>query len=299
MTTAEGPLHDAHVDDRRRRGRGAPAVRRPLPDVPVSVLLSMAVLTVAVLCAVVPAIAPHDPTRIVSSETLQTPSAEHLLGTDQLGRDVLSRMIHGARTALIGPVVLAIISLVLGAAIALVAGYRGGWIDAVVGRVVDALLSVPPIVVAIVVVGVAGGGYWVAIGVLVVFRLPHNVRVLRAAVAEKTALPYVEAARTLGVRTTMILGRHLLPAIRSLMFASLVIGFTYSLVELSSLSFLGLGVPPGSPDWGRMLSENRVAISSNLWSAMGPGLALIAVAVSTNLIGEWLYARSERRSRQR
>lgn len=266
---------------------------------PITIIVSIAVLTAVVVCALVPALAPQSATHIDAGKSLLGPSGEHLLGTDQLGRDVLSRIVAGARSALLGPLLLATGSVTISAALALAAGYFGGVVDAVISRAVDVLYSVPAVIVAIVVVGVVGGGFWVALAVLLVFGLPQGVRVFRAAVLERVRLPYVEAAQTLGVRPSRIVLGHLLPNLLPLIVAGFFLKFTYGIVDLSSLSYLGLGVPPGAADWGRMLSENRIALDSNAWAAAGPGIALVLVAVSMNLVGDWLFARYERTGRSR
>lgn len=276
---------------------GRSSRRRSRP--PVTILVAFGLLAVAAACALLPGLAPQDAARIDAANSLLPPSGEHLLGTDQLGRDVLSRIVAGARSALIGPLLLATASVIIAAALALTAGYFGGIVDTVVSRLVDVLYSVPAVIVAIVVVGVVGGGFWVALAVLLVFGLPQSVRVFRAAVLERVQLPYIEAAQTLGVPSSRIVLRHLLPNLMPLVVAGFFLKFTYGIVDFSSLSYLGLGVPPGSADWGRMLSENRTALADNAWAAAGPGLALVAVAVSMNLVGDWMFARYERAGRSR
>ncbi|GAA0966104.1 ABC transporter permease [Acrocarpospora macrocephala] len=278
-----------------------PRPRRSLwrPKVPIAVVISLVFLAVAVLCVCAPFIAPHDPSFINPAESFRGPSAEHLLGTDQLGRDIVSRIIAGARTAVLAPLLLAAGTVLISTALAVLAGYAGGRVDGVIGRVNDVLYSIPSLTVAIVVVGVTGGGFALSICVLMIFALPANIRLLRAAVLERVHLPYIEAARTLGVSTPRILVTQLVPAISPLIVTSFFLQVTFAIVELSSLSFLGLGVPPGSPDWGRMLAENRSALSSNVWATAGPGLCLVALAVSANLIGDWLYTKYEQAGRSR
>lgn len=266
---------------------------------PVLVLIACAVVVTAVVFAAFPGLAPQDPSLIDAADALAAPSHDHLFGTDQLGRDIASRVIAGARTGLAGPLVLASSTTVLAGALALVAGYFRGPVDAIVSRITDVLYSVPAAVVAIVVVGVTGGGWWLAIGVLLVFGLPQNVRLLRAAVIARAHLPYVEAARTLGVPEWRIILRHLLPAISPFMVAAFFLRFTYGIVDLSSLSFLGLGVPPGSSDWGRMIAENRSYLSENAWATAAPAILLVLVTVATNVIGDWIYARYESHGRSR
>ena len=273
--------------------------RRRRRRIPVGVLLSAGLLLIPIVCALFPSLGPGDATRIVSSGAMESPSAAHWLGTDSLGRDIFARMVRGSRSALLGPLLLALATVAISTVLALIAGYHGGRLDGAISRVIDVLYSVPPLVVAVVLVGVLGGGFWLGMAVLTVFSLPHNVRLLRSAVKEQAQLPYIEAAQTLGTRSARILWRHLLPVISPLIVASFFLRFTYGVVDLSALSFLGLGVPPGSPDWGRMLAENRVTILQNVWATAAPGLALIAMAVSANVVGDWVYNRYEAAGRSR
>ncbi len=266
---------------------------------PVSTLLACLVLAVIAVCAVFNGLAPQDPGKIDGLASLQGPSSEHLLGTDQLGRDMLARMVAGARTSLTGPTLLALGVAGLGTMIAMLVGYFGGRVDAVVSRAVDVLYSIPALMVAVIVVGVTGGGFAITVLVLTVFNLPLAIRFLRAAVMERVQLPYMEAARTLGVPTWRILLTHLLPVIAPFVVATFFIQFTYGVVELSSLSFLGLGIPPGAPDWGRMVADNRATMYGNVWATAAPAIGIVLLAVSTNLIGEWVSNRYEKASEER
>ena len=273
--------------------------RRVGGRMPLTTVLACVALALMALCAVFDGLAPHDPGSIDALKSLQGPSADHWLGTDQLGRDIFARLVAGARTSLLGPTLLALGVAVLGAIIALLAGYYGGRIDAIVSRVVDVLYSIPALMVAIIVVGVTGGGFALTVVILTVFNLPLAVRNLRAAVMERAHLPYMEAARTLGVPTWRLLLTHLLPVIAPFVMATFFVQFTYGVVELSSLSFLGLGVPPGAPDWGRMVADNRASMFGNVWSTAAPAIAIVLLAVSTNLIGEWINDRYEKAGKAR
>lgn len=273
--------------------------RRRRPRVPVLVAMALLVLVLAGLMMAFPGIAPHDPDLIDGSATLQGPSAEHWLGTDNLGRDVLSRVIVGARTGLLGPLLLAAATTLLATMVALLTGYAGGRLDALTGRVIDVLYAVPAMVVAIVVVGITGGGWWTALAVLLVFGLPINIRLLRSAVIVRAHLPYIEAARTSGFSAPRILAFHLLPTVYSFVVAVFFLTFTYGIVDLSALSFLGLGVPPGASDWGRMISEGRAYLTQNAWATVAPTIAVVLVAVSANVVGDWIYSRYESHGRAR
>jgi peptide/nickel transport system permease protein len=256
----------------------------------------MIFLGVVIVCAIIgPWIAPHDPLGQDLTHPSVGPSWSNLFGTDDLGRDLLSRVMVGARPAIVGPVVIAVGAMVLGSIIGVAAGYLGGRFDSFVMRVIDLLLAVPGLLIAIVVVGVFGGGYWIAVGVLVALATPFDARLIRGVTLEQTNAAYVEAAKTLGYSRRTILGRHIWPNLLPTIVANSLIAFSYALVALASLSFLGLGVPPGEPEWGVMLSESRTVIFTSPGIALAPGLALLLTAVSANLVGEWLFERMSRR----
>jgi len=271
--------------------------KRRRPSVGISIALG--VLMVALVMVLFPGIAPREPGFIDSGAVLQGPSHAHLLGTDQLGRDVLSRVIAGARTAVLAPLVLAIGAMTVAVLLGVTAGYARGLADSFLSRIIDVLYAVPGLLVAIVAVAVTGGGFTMALTILLIFGLPGPFRLFRAACMERVNLPYLEAARTIGLSHPRILFTQLLPTLRPLFASLLFLQFTYGLIEVSSLSFLGLGVPPGSPDWGRMMFENRATVSGNVWATAAPGIALVALAVSTNLLGDWVYDRHETKERQR
>ncbi|MGH9272606.1 MAG: ABC transporter permease [Ilumatobacteraceae bacterium] len=267
---------------------------------PASVVVALVVLVVVAVSALAgSAIAPYRAGETDLAKSVTTPSAENLLGTDELGRDILSRLLVGARSAVTGPLVIALGTLAIATALALLAAYRRGWIDQVISRVIDTIYSLPALLVAIVVVGVVGGGYVTAIVVLTVMNIPQNYRIVRGAAIEQRAMPYVEAAQSLGHSTSRILLRHLLPNVMPFVVAAFFLRFTFAIVELSSLSFVGLGVPPGASDWGRMLSENRHFLESNPWAAIAPGLALVFTAASANVVGNELFERISSRGRAR
>jgi peptide/nickel transport system permease protein len=258
------------------------------------------VIGVVVVCAIFGSlIAPHDPNQQNLLVGLTSPSKDFWLGTDDLGRDVFSRVIVGARTAIVGPIIIALGAMLIGNALGLIAGYRGGTVDATIMRWVDLMWALPGLLIAIVVVGVLGGGYWLAVALLIVLTAPYDTRIVRAATLEQRSLPYVEAARALGLRDRRIMLRHIWPNVLPLVVANTFLNFAFTLVTLSALSFLGLGVGPGTPDWGRMLAESRTLLFDNPWAALGPGLMLVITAASMNLIGDWLYEWMSDRGRGR
>jgi peptide/nickel transport system permease protein len=270
------------------------------PHVPIVVALSGAFVVVVVILAVTGTLlAPKDPRAVDLNVGVIGPTGGFPLGTDDLGRDVFSRVIAGARSAVAGAVLIAVATTAIAAVLGVVAGYRGGWLDALIGRWVDIMYSLPSLLVAIIVVGVLGGGYAAAILVLVALNAPQDLRVVRAAALEQRALPYIEAARLLGLSSTRIMARHIWPNAVPVILANFFIRFTYSLVDLSTLSFLGLGVPPGAPDWGRMLADGRDLVFDNPLAAIAPAVMIVLTAVSVNLLGDWVHDRLSSRNSAR
>jgi peptide/nickel transport system permease protein len=275
---------------------GLPAgVRSRRQHAPGVVILAGLIVAAVALCAVFgEAIAPHSAftQRLGLGDT--PPSNDFIAGTDLLGRDVLSRVIVGARTALMGPIVIAAGAFLVATLLGLVSGYFGGFVDSAIMRWVDFMLALPGPLIAIVVVGVVGGGYWTAVFVLAVLFVAPDTRIVRSAVLEQRPLPYIDAVRALGVSKTRILFIHILPNVMPIVLAYVVLDFAFALVNLSGLSFLGLGVEPGTPDWGRMLFENRNILFSNPVALLLPAASIILTAVSINLIGDWLFERLAR-----
>jgi peptide/nickel transport system permease protein len=275
---------------------GAAATLRPrraavrLPAVPISI--AVAVVGVAVALGIFgEALAPDDPSRQDLLLGATGPSGAHPLGTDDLGRDVLSRLMAGARTAVVGPAVVALGSLLLGSLLGLVAGYRGGGVGATIMRALDLIYALPGLLVAIVVAGVLGGGYWLAVAILIVLFCPYDARLVRAAVLVQRELPYVEAARLLGMSSWRIMLREIWPNVRGIELANAFLNFAFALVSLAALSFLGMGAGLDTIDWGRMVADARGYLDVNPWAALAPGIALMLVAAAVCLLGDRLEER--------
>jgi peptide/nickel transport system permease protein len=284
----EGPL-PGHVPASRRTQRPS-----------LLVVGAIGIVGIVTVCAVGgAAVAPHDPSAQNLLVTLTGPSWSHPLGTDDLGRDILSRTIAGARTAVLGPLIISLGAMLIGNVLGLWAGYRGGWIDATIMRLADFVYALPALLVAIVVVGVLGGGYFRAVILLVILYCPLDARLVRAATLEQRGRAYVEAARTLGLSRRRIMFLHIWPNVLPVAIANATLAFAYALVSLSSLSFLGIGVGPGTADWGRMLSDSRTLLFQNPATALAPGIALVLTAASVNVIGDWLFERVSDRGRTR
>jgi ABC-type dipeptide/oligopeptide/nickel transport system permease subunit len=278
-----GELMESEVTHRARR-----AVHMP------SVLVSLSILVIALV--VVAAVAgqwltPYSPDAQNPLLSAQPPGNGHLLGTDQLGRDVFSRLIVGSRAALIGPLAVATIAVVLGLVLGMAAGYFGGWPDTVIARTTDVLYSLPALLIAIVIVGLVSSSYLVTIGVLAFLTFPGDARVFRSVTMVEARLPYVDAARTLGLTPARTMLRHILPNITPTAVSTFLLEFAGALVGFSALAFLGLGVDAGSADWGTILADGQSLLFINPAMSMGPAVLLILVAASVTIVGDWVYDR--------
>ncbi|HML52130.1 MAG TPA: ABC transporter permease [Propionicimonas sp.] len=257
-----------------------------------AVVISMIELLVVFAWALIPAFGAGalDQDILLGATPPGTPG--HLLGTDALGRDIWLLTVAGAQTAIVGPMAIALASILLGLLLGLSAAYLGGWIDWVVSRFVDITLSLPSLLLAIVAAGVIGGGYWVSVAVMIVLFAPFDIRLIRSAALARVHEPYLEAAKLLGLGRFRVMFGHLMPVIRGLVGANLFLDMAVGLVALSSLSFLGLGVSPQQADWGRQLNDARALLFINPAAAIAPGVAIVLTAIAFNLVGDWLSERS-------
>lgn len=225
-------------------------------------------------------------------------SPGHLLGTDELGRDVLLLTVAGTGSAVAGPLVIASGSMLLAVVIGTLAGYLRGPVDWVVGRVVDVLLSLPVMLVAIVVAGIFGAGYWVTVLMLIALFCPSDIRIIRAGVTEQAPRPYVEAAQMLSLSPARIMYRHIVPNVWPLIMTNFMLNLAIALVTLSSLSFLGIGVAPGTADWGRQITDGRGVIGDNPAMLLVPAILIVLVAMAINVLGDHLGERLRERGMQ-
>jgi peptide/nickel transport system permease protein len=223
----------------------------------------------------------------------------HPFGTDQLGRDIWQLAIAGARSAVVGPIVIALGSMVLGLMLGTLAGYIGGGLDLALSKYADLLLALPTTLIALVVAGLVDGGYWITVLVLVVLFSPTDIRMARGAVIAQSTRPYIESARVLGLTRRRIMFRHILPNVLPIAFTTMLLNIAFALVAMSALSFLGFGVGPGTPDWGRQLSDGRDLLGQNWGAIVVPGVLIIITAAAINLMGDWLQERFEQRATQR
>ena len=273
----------------------AVTVRRAprLPRTTVSLAIALGVVAAMTLAAIfAPFLAPYDPDAVDFAAVNAGPSAAHWLGTDGLGRDTLSRLIFGARTALLGPLLVVVASTALGILLGLVAGWRGGWIDAVLGRVFDVLFAFPSLLIAIMAVALFGKGLVAPVIAMSISYAPFVARLTRSLVAAERNRPYVAAYRVQGFGGAWIALRRVLPNITPIVGAQSTLNFGYVLAELAGLSFLGLGVQPPTADWGAMINEAQAGlIGGHFLPAIVPAVAVVVVVVAVNIIGEELSDR--------
>lgn len=267
----------------------APRIPRP----PLLFAVSAIVLAVVTLAAIfAPWVAPYDPDAVDFAAFYAPPSAAHWLGTDSLGRDILSRIIWGGRTALIGPLAVVVFSTILGILLGLLAGWRGGWIDAVLGRVFDVLFAFPSLLIAIMAVALFGKGLVAPVIAMSIAYAPFVARLTRSLVAAERTRPYVAAYRVQGFGGAWIALRRVLPNVTPIIGAQSTLNFGYVLAELAGLSFLGLGVQPPTADWGGMINEAQSGIASGQFlPAIVPAVIVVIVVVAVNIIGEELSDR--------
>lgn len=257
--------------------------------VPIEVLISLVLLVIVTLLAIFgTVIAPNATSQSILDALLPPGSPGHLLGTDELGRDVLALTIAGASSSLVGPAIVALGSMLLGILLGTIAGYVRGPIDFLISRWTDLLFSLPLLLAAIVVAGIFGAGYWMTVVLLIVLFSPSDIRIVRAGVLEQSARPYVEAVQMLSLSKARIMFGQVLPNVWSLIITNAMLNTAFALVAFSSLSFLGVGVPPGSADWGRQLTDGRSIMVDNPAAVLVPALLIIGVACAANLVGDWL-----------
>ncbi len=257
------------------------------------------VLAALVLVAIVaPFIAPRDPLDIDLSNVLASSSAQHLLGTDQSGRDIFSRILFGTRTSLLGPLGVVTFSTVLGVAAGVTAAWRGGWIDSIISRSSDVLFAFPGLLLAILAVSLFGTGLWAPVLALALAYTPYVSRLARSATLVERDRAYVAACRVQGFGGLRTCVRHVIPNIAPVILAQSTINFGYALIDLAALSYLGLGVQPPSPDWGVMVSEGQGSVMRGApQQALYAGALIVTAVVAFNVIGEGLADRVGKRSR--
>jgi peptide/nickel transport system permease protein len=254
-----------------------------------SAAFGMGLIALVLLVAIIgPAIAPYDPLKPVPLDRLKGPSAEHLFGTDSLGRDIFSRVIYGARISILIGLISVSISLLPGTLLGLLAGYFGGRVDSLIMRLMDMLLAFPAILLAIFITAILGPSLpntMVAVGIV---YIPHYARIVRASVLSLKEQLFVQAIAHLGGGHARILGRHILPNALPPIIVYATLGMGTAVLQAAALGFLGLGAQPPQPEWGAMLSEGRQYIQIAPHVAAFPGAAILVLVLGFNLFGDGL-----------
>jgi peptide/nickel transport system permease protein len=236
-----------------------------------------------------PYVAPYSPTSLAGLP-LDPPSSEHWLGTDQLGRDVLSRVLNGGRSVLILSVLAVVVTFAVGAPLGMLAAYRGGVPDAVLSRFADVMLSVPPLILVLIFVFVVGSSYLSIVLLTGLVTAPRVFRIVRGATQAVAEQEFVLAARARGEGTPAIIGREILPNVTGPLLTEAAIRLNFSIIFIATLNFLGLGVQPPSSDWGLMVSEGRVYLGQAPLISVTPALCIAVLTIGINLISDQIGA---------
>lgn len=256
----------------------------------VSVVVVLIVFAGALLA---PLISPYDPTVGSVTQRYLGSSAQHLLGTDQAGRDIFSRLLWGARSSLIGPMIVVVVTAVFGTTIALVSVWWGGWVDSFLSRVLDLLFAFPNLLLAMLAIAVFGPSLTTAALALSVAYIPYTARVIRSTALRERALPYISSPQLQGISGTVITVRHLLPNVAPLIVTGATINFGFAMIELAALSFLGLGVQPPDADWGLMVSSGQQSLLQGYPAeSISAGFCIIVTVAALGYIGERLGGRA-------
>ncbi len=272
---------------RRRLRRAGPAA-----------LIAGCVAAVLLLVAVFgPWLAPQDPLALDLASAYQGPSAAHWFGTDANGRDLLSRLIVGARTSLLSPLLVIALASLLGGAAGIASAWMGGAVDDILSRLFDVIFAIPGLLLAILAAAVFGNGLTAPIVALALANTPYFARLIRSAAMREVSLPYVAAGKIAGMSSLRITLRHVLPNISGFAVAQASVSFGYAMVDLAMVSFLGLGVQPPSPDWGLMIANGETGLLRGYpIEAVFAGLLIIISVISFNILGERLDTQTNRRN---
>lgn len=232
--------------------------------------------------------APYDVNQANPTRTFISPNSEHLMGTDNIGRDIFSRFVFGGRVSLVIGLAAMLIGMALGSGIGIVAGFYGSWVDSILSWVTEILMAFPGMLLALTVMAILGPGISNVIIAVGIGSIPSFMRMARSEVLKTREMDYIEAARSIGCTDTRILFRHILPNIISPLIVLATLGIGGAILEGSSLSYLGLGAQPMTPEWGAMLSLGRAYLNNAWWISIFPGLGILLAILSINMIGEGL-----------
>lgn len=261
--------------------------RRRIPPLGVPAWIAVGfIVVIALVAALAPLIAPFDPQTIDLNLVMSGPVGSHILGTDNAGRDILSRIFFGARPSLVGPLGIVVLSIVVGVPLGLLATARRGIVDTVITRAADLLLSFPSLLFAILAVALFGPGFTTSILALAIAYVPSVIRLTRSLAMAEREREYVAAYRCAGFSQARIYRAHILPNIAGILFAQSVVHFGYALIDLAVLSFLGFGVQPPTADWGSMVAEGQAALlQGHPAESLFAGLAIVLTVMAVNVAG--------------
>lgn len=263
------------------------------------VVTALAVLGVLALAALLgPWIAPFDPNQLYAGPINGAPSFTHPFGTDDLGRDILSRVLTGARSSMFAPVLVVALSTVLGVGLAILAAWFGGPVRAVIARVVDVIFAIPGLVLAVLAVAMFGKGLLAPVIALSIAYIPVVARLTQTAASRELGKPYIAALRVQGVSSWAICFRHLVPALVPVVAAQMAIGFGYAMLDLAAISFLGLGEQPPSADWGSMIASGQSAILAGApEQSLVPAVLVVLTVLSVGIVGARVTLWAEEKER--
>jgi peptide/nickel transport system permease protein len=253
------------------------------------VIIGVVIILLLILTAVfAPLLTPYEPNKVRLEESLQQPSSQHLLGTDQQGRDVLTRILYGSRIALIVCVVAVAASGAFGMFLGLLAGYFGGWVETIIMRITDALMSLPPLVLMLAIAVMLGGGVTTVLIALGVALMPTYTRLMCGQVLSAKENDYVMAAKVVGAGNLRVMFRHLVPNVFPPLLVLLTLDLGFAILTEASLSFLGIGINPPTATWGAMVSDGQRFLLTHPVLSFTPGLAIVLVVLGFNLAGDGL-----------
>ncbi len=283
MTTSKPPTDTTPADDQRRL-----SAARLLAGNPVTVASAIVLAVLAFVAVTAQWIAPFGVNDIDVPNALRPPGGEHWFGTDELGRDVFSRVLVGVQASMRVAVVSVAFAVVVGVTIGVVAGYRGGWLDTVFMRVVDVMFAFPVLLLALAVVAILGPGVTTTILAIGIVYTPVFARVARASTLSVRVEPFVQASRTMGTGHLYMLGRHILPNIAGPLIVQTSLSLAFAILSEAALSFLGLGIQPPHPSLGRMIFDSQGFVTLAWWMAVFPGAAIVVAVLAFNLLGDGL-----------
>ena len=280
-------MADPAVGALRLRGAGLIG-RAPVFANPLNVAATLVIVALAICAVFAPLLAPYDPLAQALASRLEPPSPDHWLGTDQLGRDIASRLLYGARISLVIGVVVVTLAGVFGTFVGLIAGYAGGLVDEALMRITEVFLAFPPLILAMAIAGALGPSLTNAIIAIAAVTWAIYARVTRGQLLSLRRREFVEAARAIGASRTRILVRHLLPNALAPLLIQASFDMGSAIISAAGLSFIGFGAQPPTPEWGVMISEGRNFISTQPWLSLFPGLAILFAVGAFNLLGDGL-----------